>query len=160
MPLTKITTDSLSNANVTSPKLASNLIVSLTRIVDESNVNTIGVGGNVDIDVSNSTVFFFNANTTANVTFNLRANATHTFDSATTIGETTSVAIAVKHGTVRHEANLHIDGVLQTVYYAANTKPANVSISNGEINLFSYSVFKIGSGSYTVISGNTLFGLG
>jgi len=170
MPLTKIITDSLAdanvqtvklaNTNVTSPKLASNLIVSLTRVVDEANVNTIGIGGNVNIDVSDSTVFFFNANTTANVTFNLRANSTHTFDSIVTNGEAVSVSIAVKHGTVRHEANLHIDGVLQTLNYAGNTKPANVSISAGEINMFSYSVFKTAPATYTVITGNTLFALG
>jgi hypothetical protein len=78
----------------------------------------------------------------------------------TTIGETTSVAIAVKHGTVRHEANLSIDGVRQTLYYAGNTRPANVSISSAEINLFSYSVFKTAANTYTVISANTVFGLG
>ena len=150
MPLTKIK----------SAATAANLTLSLTRVIDEANINSIGIGGNVNVDISDSTVFFFNANTTANVTFNLRANSTHTFDSITSLGEATSVAIAVKHGTVRHEANLSIDGVQQSLYYAANTKPANSSISSGEINLFSYSVFKTGANAYTVITGNTLFALG
>ena len=180
MPLDKITVDSISanavtnigiangtivtvdlgDQSVTSPKLASNLNISLTRVLEEANINSIAVGGNVNIDVVNSTVFFFNANTTANVTFNLRANTQNTFDSVTTIGETTSVAIAVKHGTVRHEANLSIDGVRQTLYYAGNTRPSNVAITSAEINLFSYSVFKTAANTYTVISANTVFGLG
>jgi hypothetical protein len=128
--------------------------------LEEANINSIAVGGNVNIDVVNTTVFFFNANTTANVTFNLRANTQNTFDSVTAIGETTSVAIAVKHGDVRHEANLSIDGVIQTLYYAGNTRPANVAITSPEINLFSYSVFKTAANTYTVISANTVFGLG
>jgi len=70
------------------------------------------------------------------------------------------LAIAVKHGTVRHQANLSIDGVQQTLYYAGNTRPANVSISSAEINLFSYSIFKTAANVYTVIAANTLFGLG
>jgi len=145
---------------ISSNTLASNLSISLTRVLEEANINSIAIGGNVNIDVVNSTVFFFNANTTANVTFNLRANTQNTFDSVTAIGETTSVAIAVKHGDVRHEANLSIDGVIQTLYYAGNTRPANVSISSAEINLFSYSVFKTAANTYTVISANTVFGLG
>ena len=145
---------------ISSNTLASNLSISLTRVLEEANINSIAVGGNVNIDVVDSTVFFFNANTTANVTFNLRANTQNTFDSVTAIGETTSVAIAVKHGDVRHEANLSIDGVIQTLYYAGNTRPANVAITSSEINLFSYSVFKTAANTYTVISANTLFGLG
>ncbi len=160
-----ISTNSIRGNNIvagqiTSNVLASNLSISLTRVLEEANINSIAIGGNVNIDVVDSTVFFFNANTTANVTFNIRANTQNTFDSVTAIGETTSLAIAVKHGTVRHEANLAIDGVVQTIYYSANTRPANVSISSAEINLFSYSIFKTAANTYTVISANTLFGLG
>jgi hypothetical protein len=160
-----ISTNSIRGNNIvagqiTSNVLASNLSISLTRVLEEANINSIAIGGNVNIDVVDSTVFFFNANTTANVTFNIRANTQNTFDSVTAIGETTSLAIAVKHGTVRHQANLAIDGVTQTLYYAGNTRPANVSISSAEINLFSYSIFKTAANTYTVISANTLFGLG
>jgi hypothetical protein len=160
-----ISTNSIRGNNIvagqiTSNVLASNLSISLTRVLEEANINSIAIGGNVNIDVADSTVYFFNANTTANVTFNIRANTQNTFDSVTTIGETTSLAIAVKHGTVRHEANLSIDGVVQTLFYAGNTRPANVSISSAEINLFSYSIFKTAANTYTVISANTLFGLG
>jgi len=179
MPLTKITTGALAdanvvtsklaNANVTSPKLAQNLSVSLTRVLEEANISTTALGGNVNIDVSNATVYFFDANTTANLTFNLRANNTHTFDSATQIGESTTIAVAVKHGTGRHSANLYIDGGLITgsftgssnsLFYAANTRPIYEPINNGEINLFSYSVFKKAANSYIVVAANTLFGLG
>jgi hypothetical protein len=148
------------SGRITSNILASNLNISLTRVLEEANINSIAIGGNVNIDVVDSTVYFFNANTTANVTFNIRANTQNTFDSVTTIGETTSLAIAVRHGTVRHEANLSIDGVVQTLFYAGNTRPANVSISSQEINLFSYSIFKTSANVYTVITANTLFGLG
>ncbi len=113
-----VTSPKLGDQSVISSKLASNLNISLTRVLEEANINSIAVGGNVNIDVVNSTVYFFDANTTANVTFNLRGDTSQTFDSVTTIGETTSVAIAVKHGDIRHEANLSIDDVVQTIYYA------------------------------------------
>ena len=93
--------NNISGGSISSNTLSSNLSISLVRVLEEANINSIAIGGNVNIDVSNSSVFFFNANTTANVTFNIRANGSATFDSATSIGETTSLAIAVKHGTVR-----------------------------------------------------------
>ena len=155
-----VSSNNMTIGAISSNTLASNLSISLTRVLEEANINSIAVGGNVNIDVLDSTVFFFNANTTAAVTFNIRANTQNTFDSVTTIGETTSLAIAVRHGTVRHEANLSIDGVSQTLFYAGNTRPSNTNISRGEINLFTYSIFKTAANVYTVISANTLFGLG
>jgi hypothetical protein len=189
MPLTKISVDGiaanavtniaiangtivsvdLAEQSVISSKLGSNLNISLTRVLEEANISSLALGGNVDIDVANSTVYFFNANTTANLTFNLRANTQNTFDSVTAIGETTTVAIAVKHGTQRHTANLYIDGGLiagdfsgttNSIFYAANTRPDIGTIVYGELNLFSYSVFKTGANAYSVIASNTLFGLG
>ena len=145
MSLSKINADSLSP---------------LTKIPEGTNISTSAIGGNVNIDVSNNTVYFFNANTTANLTFNVRGNAQETFDSVTAVGETTSLAIAVKHGTFRHQANLSIDGAVQTLYYSGNTKPIGTSLSNAEINLFSYSIFKTDANVYTVITTSTSFGLG
>jgi hypothetical protein len=155
-----ITGNLIAVSAVSSNSLASNLNISLSRVLEQANVNTLGIGGNVNIDVANNTLYYFNANTTANVTFNFRANTQNTFDSITTIGQAMTVAIALKHGSTRHTANLYIDGALQTLYYVGNTRPGSASITNQEINLFSYSVFKTAANSYTVITGNSIFGLG
>jgi hypothetical protein len=156
----QITGNLIAVSSVSSNLLASNLNISLSRVLEQANVNTLGIGGNVNIDVANNTLYYFNANTTANVTFNFRANTQNTFDSITTIGQAMTVAIALKHGSTRHAANLYIDGALQTLYYVGNTRPGSASITNQEINLFSYSVFKTAANSYTVITGNSIFGLG
>lgn len=150
MPLTRIQTDGL----------GANQALSIVRVLETANVYTTPIGGNVNIDISNNAVYFFNANTTANVTFNIRANAASTFDSGVQIGQSSSLAIAVKHGTTRHTANVLIDGVLQTPYFIGNTKPASASITNQEVNIFAYTIFKTGSATYQVLASNTLFGLG
>lgn len=179
MALTKIRTEALTDANVTSPKLSSNLSLSLVRVAEEANLNVIAPGGNVNIDVLNNTVYFFGSNTTANVTFNLRGNATTRLDSVLSVGETVSLAITLKHGTARHAANLHIDGGLisganpviltnqgfvgNSIVYSGNSKPPlfqSLSSSKSEVNLFNYTVFKTAANQYTVLSGNTLFGIG
>jgi hypothetical protein len=153
--------NNIANNAISSNTLAANLSFSLVRVLETANVYTTAIGGNVNIDVSNNSVYFFTANTTANVTFNIRANATSSFDGATNIGQTTSVAMLLRHGTTRHTANLYVDNVLQTLYYAANSRPTGgVTIANSEYNLITFTVFKTGVAAYTVLTSNTLFALG
>ena len=175
----QITGNLLAANSVTSNTLNSNLSISITRVSETINVSSDGPGGNVNIDVLNSTVHFFaTSNSTANLTFNLRGNNTTTFDSAVSTGQSVSLAILVKHGTARHSANLYIDGGLipntsapvlltsaltaNSLIYAGNSRPgyASIATANSELNLFSYTVFKLASNTYTVLAGNTLFGLG
>jgi hypothetical protein len=162
MPLTKIRTGVISDANITSPKLSNSISVNnltLKQVNETANITGSVASGNVNIDISNNSVHFFTGFSTANTTFNLRGNSSATFDSVTTTGQTVSVAVAVRNNTQRYTANLSIDGVTQTLYYAGNTRPNSAIISSEEINLYSYSIFKIAGNSYTIIAGNTLFGL-
>ena len=159
MPLTKITGDIIQDASIASADLISNLTISLARTIENANVNSLAIGGNVNLDVVNSAIHFFNANTTANVTFNIRGNTQNTFDAVTTIGQSASVVAIVKHGTQRHTANVFVDGVLQTPFYASNTRPDWKTISNQELNIFAYSIIKTAANQYTVVASNTLFGM-
>jgi hypothetical protein len=162
MPLTKIRTGVISDANVTTPKLANSIAVNdltLRKVNETSNLTIAAASGNVNIDISNNSVHFFTGYSTANTTFNLRGSSSETFDSVISIGQTISVAVAVSNDTQRYIANLSIDGVSQTLYYAGNTRPDIAAITAEEINLFSYSILKTAGNNYTVITGNTLFGL-
>ena len=107
-----ISANNFAGGGITSNVLASNLSISLTRALESANINAIAPNGNVNIDIANNVVYYFNANSTANITFNLRANTQNTFDSVTTIGQSVTVAMIVKHGTTRHVANVYIDGGL------------------------------------------------
>lgn len=155
-----ITGNLIGTNSVSSNTLAANLTISLSRAIEEANISTVALSGVYTIHVANNGVYMFDANTTGNVTFNLRANTQNAFDSFLGVGETASIAIGVRHGTVRHEANLQIDGNAQTLFYVGNTRPANVSISRQEYNIFSYTVFKTGANAYIVLAANTLFATG
>ena len=154
-----ITGNKIAPSTITVDKLTSNLNLSVIRTVDSANVNTLGIGGNVNIDVQNTSVFFFNASTTANVTFNIRGNTAYRYDAVTPIGSRSTISVAVKHGSTRHTANLYIDGAAQTLYYLANTRPNFQSITNQEINIFTYNIYKTAANAYIVTSSNSLYGL-
>jgi hypothetical protein len=155
-----ISANNFAGGGITSNVLASNLSISLTRALESANINAIAPNGTINIDIANNVVYYFNANSTANITFNLRANTQNTFDSVTTIGQSATVAMIVKHGTSRHSANLQIDGTLQTPVYAGNSKPIFLSITNAETNIFGYTVLKLAANSYAVFASNSLFALG
>jgi ribosomal protein L27 len=155
-----ISANNFAGGGITSNVLASNLSISLTRALESANINAIAPNGLINIDVANNVVYYFNANSTANITFNLRANTQNTFDSVTTIGQSATVAMIVRHGTGRHSANLQIDGTLQSPVFAGGARPNFLSITNAETNIFGYTVLKLAANSYAVFASNSLFTLG
>jgi hypothetical protein len=161
----QITGNLFSGGAISSNVLASNLSISLTRALESANINVTAPNGNVNIDIANNLVYYFNANSTANITFNLRANTQNTFDSETTIGQSVTVAMIVRHGTTRHTANVYIDGGListgsNTIVYLGNTKPNYQAITAQETNIYGYTVLKTAANTYAVFASNSLFALG
>ena len=161
-----ISGNNFAGGGVTSNVLASNLSISLTRALESANINSIAPSGAINIDVANNVVYYFNANSTANITFNLRANTQNTLDSITTTGQSVTVAMIVKHGLNRHTANLYIDGGLinntgsNSIVYIGNTKPIYQVITNQETNIYGYTVLKTAANTYAVFASNSLFALG
>jgi hypothetical protein len=145
--------------NVTSDRLSSNLKLNIIQVLESANIYTTAIGGNVNIDIGNNTSYFFSANTTANVTFNLRGNATTTFDTTVAIGQTASVAIALKQGDTKYKANVYIDGVLQTPYWLGNSSPGYATTQQQSIDVYTYTVFKTAASTYSILAANSNFGL-
>ena len=178
--LNSISTNNFVVGAVTSNVLASNLSISVSRISETLNINTAIIGDksasgtNVNIDVLNTTVYYFSSNTTGNVTLNLRGNTTTIFDRAVQVGNTISVVVTLRHNTAagRASANVMIDGGLivtnranpdiaggNAIFYAGNTSPTFSTLTALESNVIDISVFKKAANSYQVMFSNTLFGL-
>jgi len=154
-----ISANNFAGGGITSNVLASNLTISLARAIETANIVPSAVGEiTYDIHVGNSAVYFFNSNTTGNITFNLRANTQNIFDSITSIGQSVSVAMIMKHGSTRHSAALQIDGASQTLYYAGQTAIAYTqTLTQQEFNVIGFNVLKTASNTYTVLAANTLY---
>lgn len=137
--------------------LAANLQISLTQVFETANVFTTAVGGNVNIDLQNNTVYFFSSNTTANVTFNLRANTQNTLDSQLSIGQSITTAILLKQGATRYRANVYIDGVLQVPFYLGNSAPSFATTQQESVDVYSFNVIKTAANTYTILAANSNF---
>lgn len=158
-----VTGNELGLNSVSSNNFTANIQFNSSRIIETVNVSTVAATGNVNIDLSNATVHYFTANTTANVTFNLRANATNRLDSILSNGQSISVAVGITQGPTQYVANIFIDGVLQTanVRWMGNTRPTyNASIGNAFTDLYNITTIKTGSNAFVVLAGTTSFGVG
>jgi hypothetical protein len=156
-----ISSNHFAGGGVTSDVLSSNLTVSTARVAETVNVVTTGISGNYEIHIANSTVYHFTANSTGNVTFQMIANTGRSVDTMMSIGQSASIAILFKQGTNRYRANVHIDGVLQTAYWAGNAQPQFVSSGGAQpmsYEAYNFSIIKIAPSQYTVFASNTNFG--
>lgn len=152
-----ITADKVEGSAITSPKLASNLSISLLNVLERANIYSTAVGGNVNIDVLNNTVYFFSSNTTANVTFNFRGNGTVTLQNTISIGQSISSAILLKQSANTFKANVYVDGSLVAPLWASNSAPAYIAGTNESTDLYVFNIIRTGTSTYTILASNTKF---
>jgi len=174
-----VSANNFAGGGITSNVLAPNLTLTLTRTNETTNLFSTAPSGNINIDVANNTLYYFTSNTSANVTFNLRANNTNTFDSVIRVGETMTISIMLRHSTTsggRHSANVFIDGGLiatnrsnpdqagaNNIFYVGNVAPVYAATIPGtgvELNMFNISVVKRAANTYTVLLSNTTAQIG
>jgi hypothetical protein len=159
-----ISANNFAGGGITSNVFSSNLTISTVRVAETVNVVTTGISGNYNIHVANTTAYYFVANTTGSVTFNLVANsaggATGSLNGLLSIGQTASLAIALKQGVTRYRANVFIDGVnpLSSVYWMGATQPSQLATQAQSLDVYNITVIKVADSAYTVMVGNTTFG--
>lgn len=177
-----ISANNFAGGGITSNVLASNLQISISQVTEKINIDgssgfyggvteSTGLTGNLNIDVMNSSIHFFEANTTANITFNLRGNSTHQFGQVSSVGNSISLVVRLKHNVSegRAQVNVHIDGTRcdsfagttgNLLLYSGNTIPAYQTILRDEYNMYGLTIFKTSTSSYSVMMSNTIFSRG
>jgi hypothetical protein len=177
-----VSANNFAGGGITSNVLSSNLQLSVSQVTERINISgssgfyggtpeSTGITGNLNIDIMNSTVHFFEANTTANITFNLRGNSTHQFGQVTSVGNSISMVVRLKHNVSqgRAQVNVHIDGTRcdsfagttgNLLLYAGNTIPGYSTILRDEYNMYGLTIFKTSTSSYSVMMSNTIFSRG
>ena len=155
----QITGNLIAPNQITSNLIAPNVNLSIIRVLETANIYTTGVGGNVNIDVSNNTVYYFTSNTTANVTFNFRANGVNggNLDSLLSIGQSVSSAILLRQGATKYRANVYIDSALQVPYWLGNSAPGYAATQQESIDTYSFNIIKTAANTYTVLASNSNF---
>jgi len=157
-----VTGNELGINSVSSNNITANIQFNSSRIFETVNLSSSAATGTVNIDVSNGSIHYFTANTSANVTLNFRANATTLLGSSLLIGQSVSAAILLTQGATQYIVTaVQLDGAAQTVIWAGNTRPRyNATIGNAFTDSYNFTIIKTGTSSYSVLGGNTAFGVG
>ena len=161
-----ISANNFAGGGITSNVLSSNLTISTTRVAETINIVTGAIQGNYNVHIGNTTVYHFLANSAGNTTFNFVANdATSTGTSGRvndliSVGQSVSVAVLWKQSSTRYRANVYVDGVLQTAYWASNAQPqySTAASQSMSYDAYNFSIIKIAPNQYTVFASNTNYG--
>ena len=159
-----ISANNFAGGGITSNVLASNLSISTVRVAETINVTTTAIGGNYNIHIANSTVYYFMSNTTANVTFNFVANdgtatgTTGNLNDLIKVGQTASIAIVLKQGSTRYRANVFIDSVRANgIYWLGNSQPLYQTTQQQSVDAYNFTIIKVADQNYTVLASNSTF---
>ncbi len=155
--------NSLSGSALAESAITSSKIGPLTRLIEQAKIVTGSQGGNVNINLLESSVYFLTSTPTSNITFNLRGNATTPLDKVLNPGQTISTVFMISQNVTQYFANIAIDGIYQAANtrYSGNVKPGSIaSITSPVIDVYSINVIKVDSNAYSLLSSNVSFGTG
>lgn len=155
--------NAVSGAAIADGGITSSKIGALTRLIEQAKLIPGGIGGNVNVDLLEATVYYVTGYPTSNLTFNLRGNATTPLNQILNPGQSISTVFLVTQNINQYAANVSVDGVFQTanLRYLGNSKPAfAASIAREFIDVYSFVTLKTGANAYTILSSNSIFGVG
>lgn len=155
--------NAISGSAIADNGITSTKIGPLTRLIEQAKIIPAQLGGNVNIDLLESSIYYITKFATANITFNLRGNATTRLDSILRPGQSITTVFLISQNTTQYTANVAIDGVYQTANtrYSGNSRPTySASVANPVIDVYSFVTLKVDGNAYTVLSSTTNFGIG
>ena len=119
-------------------------------------VAAIAAASTINYDVTTQSVLYYTSNATANWTVNFRASSGTSLNTVMAIGESVTVVFAVTQGTTAYYNNaITIDGASITPKYQAATAWASGNTSG--IDVYTYTIIKTASATYTVLASQSQF---
>jgi hypothetical protein len=128
----------------------------IQHIAEKITVSATAATGTINYDVTTQAVLYYTSNASANWTLNIRGDGTNSLNSVMDIGESLTVVHAVTNGTTAYyNSALQVDGSSVTPKYQGGTAPTSGNASS--IDVYSYTVIKTASATFTVLASQTQF---
>jgi len=148
-------TQTLTNKTLTSPNITGTS--SIQEMQEFVTVAATATSGSINYNIlTNHSILFHTANATGNFSINFRGDASNTLNSILSVGETMTIAFLVTNGaTAFYQTGLLIDGVSVTPKWQNGSTPTSGNINS--IDIYSYTIIKTASATYTVLASQTKF---
>lgn len=130
--------------------------LTLSAAAETVTIAATAATGTVNFDVSTQSILYYTSNASANWTLNIRGSSSVTLNSIMSTGQSVTVTHLVTQGsTAYYNSALTIDGSSVTPKWSGGSAPAAGNV-NG-VDVYSYTMIKTGSGSFTVFASQTRF---
>lgn len=119
-------------------------------------VSATAATGTIAYDITTQSVLFYTSNASANWTVNFRGSSGTSLNTLMSTGQSMTVAFLVTQGaTAYYNSAVQIDGSSVTPKWQGGTAPAAGNASG--IDVYSYTIIKTASATYTVLASQTQF---
>jgi hypothetical protein len=122
---------------------------------ERTTITATAAGSTVNFDAKTQGVLYYTSNSTGDWTLNVRGDGSTTLDSMMTTGDALTIVFMATNSTAYYATALTIDGGAVTPKFQNGVAFASGSAS--AIDIYSYTIFKTASATFTVLAGQTKF---
>ena len=135
---------------------SSTFATSLLNAAEPATVSATAATGTINFYVNSQSVLYYTSNASANWTLNVAFSSGTSLNTAMSTGQTVTIAFLVTQGTTAYYENVfQIDGTNVTPKWQGGTAPSSGNAS--AIDVYTYTITKTASATYTVLASQTKF---
>jgi hypothetical protein len=128
----------------------------LLNAAETTTVSATAATGTINYYVNSQSVLYYTSNASANWTLNVAFSAGTSLNSSLATGQTVTIAFMVTQGATAYYASAFtIDGTSVTPKWQGGTAPTSGNASS--IDVYTYTITKTASATYTVLASQTKF---
>jgi hypothetical protein len=132
------------------------LSVVLNDAAEVVTVSATAATGTINYDITTQSVLYYTSNASANWTVNFRASSGTSLDTALATGQSVTVVFMVTQGATAYYNNaVQVDGNAVTPKWQGGLAPVSGNVSG--IDVYSYTIIKTGSATFTVLASQVQF---
>ena len=131
-------------------------VLNLTNAGEVTTVSATAATGTINYDVITQSVLYYTTNASGNWTLNIRGNSSTSLNTFMATNQTVTIAFLVTQGSPAfYQSALTIDGNSITPKWQGGTAPTSGNAS--AIDIYTITVVKTGSATYTTFASQTQF---
>jgi len=130
--------------------------VRLSAAAETVTIAATAATGTVNFDVSTQSILYYTSNASANWTLNIRGSSSVALNSIMSTGQSVTIThLVTQGGTAYYNSAVTVDGTSVTPKWSGGSAPSAGNANS--VDVYSYTLIKTGSGSFTVFASQTRY---
>ena len=130
--------------------------VRLSAAAETVTIAATAATGTVNFDVSTQSILYYTSNASANWTLNIRGSSSVALNSIMSTGQSVTIThLVTQSGTAYYNSAVTVDGTSVTPKWSGGSAPSAGNANS--VDVYSYTLIKTGSGSFTVFASQTRY---